>query len=416
MSKKTKIEVGARALDTHQSRRDFHVRLRDELANESSNAWRDIRKIQADRRVALAQPVIEETVESLRRCRDLGKAIQEGGRPITDKEMREYTALSQRFDRLAYGPTLSQVHIDAALTTLMATYAEGNYIADNLLPYVKVSKPTGSIFKELIQDVQRGEEFTARAAGAEAGEIHFGMDTAVSYSVVEYKAKKGLADSLVRDADAPINLDEMAAQNVTRVLMAGREIRVADLLTTTTTYVSANRATAPSVKWDSASTSDNEHWDDIKTIHNAVSDNCGAPTDVAMNKRVAMALISKDHFRESLIYVTGSLPSFLLGKIAEYCMVERAHIAMGRKTTTNPGQSTQTQGDTWTDSVVFAVVGSPSTHYVGLGVSPATAPLTISRYRDPIEDREREVIWGKSYCDEVIVNDKAGGIIPDVLT
>jgi len=416
------ITPGSRqALDTPSLRRDFHVRLRENLANDNSNVWQGIQKIQAERVALRNKGAIGETVNAMERYLELGKQNRASG--LTSEALvHEYGGLKARFDglfdRKAYGPTLAQVHIDTALTTLMISYGQGAFIGGELLPIAKVTARTGKIFKEAIADIQTGEEWMERAPGAEAGEVDVTMETQVSYSVVTYKAKKGVEDEIANSADAPINLDEMAARKVTTVLTGNREIRIATLLQLTTSYATANRVAAPTVKWDNAAqTSDNEHWTDLKAMHNAVSDNSGAPpTDIVMNKRVALALIGKDHFRESTIYVEGALPHFLLGKIAEYCMVDRAHIAFGRKTTSNPGQ-TRTAGDIWTDTVAMLTVSPPNgNHYMGFGCSPATAALMLARYRDPIEDREREIVWGKEAVDEIVTNDVMGAVNDDVLT
>lgn len=413
-----RMDMGERvALDTPSHRRGFQTFLRDQVGNPNSPLMTGIRKLQAERSAARAEPLVRETVNAFIEHAELAKAVN-NGEALTAEKHKRHVRLSGRFAGLmSYGPTAAQVHIDTALTSLMATYGNGDYIADEVLPPVTVSALTGKVFKRLIQDVQRGEEYTARAPGLEAGEIEWGMDTAVSYAIVEYKAKKGLPDSIAQTADAPIDVDEITAQDVMNVLRAGREIRVATLLQTAGSYASGNQVAAPSVKWDAANTADNEHWTDIQAAFNAISDNTGAPpTDIIVPKRCALALISKDHFREATIYVEGALPLFLLNKIAAYCMVDRAHVPFGRKTTTNPGQSTQTQGDIWSDAPVMLTVGSPSTMYVGLGISPSTAALAMAKYRDPIEDRERNVIWGKQAIDEVILNNKSGAILQDVLT
>lgn len=406
------------ALKTQRERRDFQVRLREDLSNPHSNTWKGLQAFQAERKLEQQKPFIEETVEAARQYNDLTRKIHAGGGPIEPADLKLHAKLARRFEGLTtYGPTRAEVHIDTALSTLMATFGQGQFIGDALCPPVSVTKRSGKIFKRRIQDVQRGDEFVLRSPDAEAAEIEWGMGTQISYEVQDYKAKKTLPDYIAQDADAPINVDEITAQDVAAVLAMNREIRIATLLTTTGNYDSGNVVTAPSVKWDNATTSDNEHWTDIQAMHHLVSDNTGMPpTDCFMTKKMALALISKDHFRESLIYVDGALPMFLLGKIAEYCMVDRAHIAFGRKTTSNPGQATQTRADIWPDTFGMLTVGSPSTHYLGFALSPATAALVMSRYRHPLADRESEVIWGKEVRDEIVVNNLMGAVNTDTLT
>lgn len=422
------ITMGDRvALETASHRRDFHARLRENLSNPNSNVWTDIQRLQAERSIARNTGTKDnpgpylEAVNGMERYLAMRQQVAKSGLP-NEAEVNEYHALKERFgglfSRREYGVTISQVHIDTALTQMMVSFGQGAFVGGEVMPIVKVTKRTGKIYKETIADIQTGEEWMERAPGSEAGEVDTSLDTPIDYSIPIYKAKKGVADDVASEQDAPINLDEMAARKVTTVLTGNREIRIADALQTSTNYASANRITTPSTKWDDADTTDSEHWTQLQAAHNAVSDNSGmAPTDIVLNKRVALALISKDHFRESLIYVDGALPMFLLGKIAEYAMVQRAHIAFGRKTTSNPGQATQTRGDIWDDDVLMLTVDpSPSTHYMGFACSPSTTPLMLARYRDAVEDREREIVWGKEAIDELIVNNVMGAHIADVLT
>ena len=418
MSSSTIDLAGRQQLESDDQRRNFHEALiRDTRPDPSSLYWHRVRAEQAKRGRARRSTLVQETISARRRHIELSSKLNRDGR-MSRAEYAELASLDSRFDRRSYGtPTKTQVHVDAPLTELVASWGQGEMIADFLLPAITVSKRSGTIFKDDQGTLQRTDDGSAVAPGAPATEIDWTMDTAINFQIVDYKRRKTVPDTLVADATEPLNIREKTARAVAMQILLERERRAATLLQTAGSYLSANQIAAPSTKWDNADRTDNEHMDDIQTAHEAIADATGMRgTTFACNLQTAHALIRKTDFLERVKYTSQAMPDTLLDLIAQYVMCEEAYVGMARYKSSNPGAA-DTFADVWSDAPFILVVDpQPSEMYMGFGVSPTTDAGTALSYRHPEEDRESEVLWYRQSIDEVVTQSAAGAIFQDVLT
>lgn len=110
-------------------------------------------------------------------------------------------------------PTISQIHIDQALTNLSVMYRNQTYVGDQVLPILAVNKRSNKYF------VYRKEDFlsaspagtggvlgSVRRPGAEAAEIDYGLSTQ-NYYAEEYAYRGFVADAESAVADNPLMPD-----------------------------------------------------------------------------------------------------------------------------------------------------------------------------------------------------------------
>ena len=175
-------------------------------------------------------------------------------------------------------PTISQIHIDQALTNLSVMYRNGAYVADQVLPLLPVSKRSDKYF------VYRKEDFlspspasasgalaSARRPGAEAAEIDYGLSTQ-NYYAEEYAYRGFVADAEVAVADNPLLPDMDQTVQLTERLMLDNEISVANLVTKRANFAGANRnaLVTSTTSWAAYASTSSNPFGDIKTAKLAV--------------------------------------------------------------------------------------------------------------------------------------------------
>mgnify|MGYP001583580561 CR=1 FL=1 len=145
-------------------------------------------------------------------------------------------------------PYFNTIHVNQPLTNVSVRYNWGEGIADKVFPEVPVAKES-DVYFIYDSDNLRVDE-TIRANRAESNVV--GMDYSTATYTLEEHALKELVSYRDRaNADAPLNLDVDAAEHLTEKLLIRRELDVATLCFTTTTW--ANNATVGSASaWDTS--------------------------------------------------------------------------------------------------------------------------------------------------------------------
>ena len=92
------------------------------------------------------------------------------------------------------------VVVDPALSNVSIKYMNDEFIADEVLPMVKVAKQTGKYF--VYDKSNLRVDKTARAAGAGANEIDIGVAPTGTFSCDDHALKGFVADEIQDQADA----------------------------------------------------------------------------------------------------------------------------------------------------------------------------------------------------------------------
>lgn len=146
-------------------------------------------------------------------------------------------------------PTISQIHIDQALTNLSVMFRNATYIGDQVLPIVPVPKRSDKYF------VYRKEDFLSpspasatgalaslRRPGTEAAEIDYGLSTQ-NYYAEEYAYRGFVADAEAAAADNPMQPDADQTIQLTERLLLDNELAAAALVGKRANYPASNKVT-----------------------------------------------------------------------------------------------------------------------------------------------------------------------------
>ncbi|MEP6756649.1 MAG: hypothetical protein ABJA67_14180 [Chthonomonadales bacterium] len=145
-------------------------------------------------------------------------------------------------------PTLSQVHIDQALTNISVMYRNESYVADQVLPIVPAAKRSDKYFLYRKEDfltpsgaAGSGAILSLRRPGAEAAEIDYAVSTA-SFYAEEYAYRGIVTDAESAVADNPLQADIDQTVQLTERLMLDNEVQVAAIAAKRANFPSSNKA------------------------------------------------------------------------------------------------------------------------------------------------------------------------------
>ena len=233
-------------------------------------------------------------------------------------------------------PTLSDVHVDRALTDLSVRFSQSNdaFIADKVFPVVRNQHKSDKYYTYdrsywLRTDAQlRGPATESAGSGYEIGTDDFSIDV--------FALHKDVDDQTKANADSPITLDRDATEFVTTHLLQKREQDwVSQFFTTgvwTTDVVGGTDFTA----WD-----DYGAADPISDMRDAIismaKTTAFKPTDLVLGAEVWNKLQDHPDYLERIKYtqkgvVTEDLLAGLLG-------IDRVHVAWSVKNTAAEGET-----------------------------------------------------------------------------
>lgn len=150
--------------------------------------------------------------------------------------------------------TPSSVVVDPALTNVSIKYTNDSFIADQMLPVVKVAKQTGKYFK--YDKANLRVEVSLRAAGSPSNEVDFGVTPSGVFSCNDHALKGLIDDEIVDQAESALDplIDE--TETITEKLMIEKELAASALLTNTSN-LTQNTTLAGVNQWsDFSGTSD----------------------------------------------------------------------------------------------------------------------------------------------------------------
>ena len=169
-------------------------------------------------------------------------------------------------------PTISQIHIDQALTNLSVMYRNSAYVADQALPMLPVSKRSDKYFVYRKEDFMSpspagggGQLASLRRPGTEAAEIDYGLSTQ-NYYAEEYAYRGFVADAEVAVADNPLQPDIDQSLQLTERLMLDNEISAANLITKRANFGAANKnaLVTNTTSWAAYTSTTSNPFGDIK--------------------------------------------------------------------------------------------------------------------------------------------------------
>ena len=300
------------------------------------------------------------------------------------------------------------VVVDPVLSNVSIKFSNAEFIADRIMPILRVKKQTGVYYTYDKSNFRR--DTTLRAGGSPANEVEFGLST--SSFVCQDHALKEFVDDLVRDqADAPLNPMIDATENLTEKMMIDREKTLA-LVMADTGELSKNTTLSGTDQWDDYTNSD--PITDVRTARTSVHTNTfKKPNTLVLSKEVFDILADHPQIIERIKYSQlGVITEELMARVFQ---VER--ILVGEA-----GENTATEGAT--DVLAYIWGKHAQIVYVSprVGIKMLTFGVTftyksrqVKRWRD--EDREGTFIRvGQDNYVQTIITDLAAYLIKNAIS
>ena len=144
-------------------------------------------------------------------------------------------------------PPTNDLHVDAVLTNLSLKYRNEAFIADMVLPIVKVRKRSDKFF---VYDKKETYKLVDSSVGpkAQPNEVDWAVGTD-NYSVNDYALADYVPIESIDNADTPLQPRVDTNEFLNEWLMLDREVRVAKLVFAAATYAAANKKDLAAAKW-----------------------------------------------------------------------------------------------------------------------------------------------------------------------
>lgn len=218
--------------------------------------------------------------------------------------------------------TIRDVVVDPALSQVSIAYKNEEYIAEQLFPVVSVAKQTGKYYVYDKSNFRRNK--TARAIGAKANEVEFGLSTS-PFSCEDHALKEPVPFEILEQADAALNPEVDAAESVTEMLLVDKEIALATSMADTA-VITQNVTLSGTDQWSDFDNSD--PFDDIRTAINTVQLAIGRrPNTLVLGQTTFNKLADHPDVVDRIKYTNGTaITAEMLAKLfdLEKCIVGKA--------------------------------------------------------------------------------------------
>lgn len=241
----------------------------------------------------------------------------------------------------------SQVHSNAIMNELSVQYANDDYIGDQLMPYVDVTKRSDEFatYPKRERLAYPNDSISTRAVPNEVSESR-GAD---NYSVKDYALSGFVSQDTLDNQDGAF--DEMLdlQMSVAEGIAFKREMRLATILTTSGNFGGNTAALSGSSKWSAGGSSPITN---IQTAKAAIW-NGGGPTDLVgyCSLDVMNVMVRHPELRDLFKYQASGLATPKL--LANLLGLSNILVGAARKDTANDGQSAS-YSRIWGD--VFGIV------------------------------------------------------------
>lgn len=304
-------------------------------------------------------------------------------------------------------PTARDRHVDAAMSNISIRFHNDSYIADQIFPVINVMKKSDYFFV-FDRAAWFRDQIGPRAPGTRARRVDFSLTTG-SYNCIPYALAKSVTDEERENADAALQPDIEATEFVTDKLLMGLEVRVSNLVSSSTNWASASNLTS-GTKWSSDSSTPTAN---IIACKQSVRQLIGRYPNVAvMGAAVMERLVDHPEMIDRIKY-TRPGAVLTVDDLAQWFGFDKVLVGEGVKVSTNEGQ-TDTVADIWPD--FFWAGWVPS---VGSLRTPAAGYCfewmgrKTERFR---EDQEhQDIIAVEHHTDERITASDSGAIYSDLL-
>jgi hypothetical protein len=298
---------------------------------------------------------------------------------------------------------------DPILSNVALAYSNDAYIADLLLPALPVNFQTG---KHWVYNQGRFRNTPSkRATGSKSGEVELSLTTGNPYFCEDHALKQFVPDEDVENATTPTDPYTDATENVSEMLLIGREVEAASLLTSTSN-ISQNVTLSGTSRLDDYSNSDPFATIETgkQTIHQATH---LMPNTLVMGKQVWDKLKYHPALMERVKY--SQRAQMTTDLVASLLEVDQILVGAAGYNTSKEGQS-DSMSYIWGKDMLLAYVApriQPKMLTLGLNYQWNKKTKNTKRLRGTDEeDRNGTYIRvGDDYYDMNIVSANCGYLI-----
>lgn len=309
-------------------------------------------------------------------------------------------------------PKLGDAKVDKILTQFSQMYRNETYIAESILPVLKVKEKTGKYAKYGKENLRIYTEQIFRAPGVRALSIDYSVSQG-DYICRERSLEKGVPDEFQNNTDDPYD----AKRDATTVLMdniwQNQENALATVMRNTGT-LSNNTTLSGTSQWSDYSNSD--PIDDISTGIEAIRVLTAVrPNLLVLSHDVFMKLKYHPDIREQVKYTSkASLSDADLGTfLKSFFNLERVLVGSAIKNTADEGQA-DSLSDIWTkDAWLIYSTPRPSLQRATFGLTLADVPRQVDTYRE--EPNLQDVIRVRYSYDQNLFDVNLAYLINDAI-
>lgn len=312
-------------------------------------------------------------------------------------------------------PTMSDVHIDAALSELSIAYKNKSFIADQVFPLVTVEKQSDKYY---VWD--KGSWLTNQVEVRTPGDTYPEGRMKLSndeYFADIYHLGYAIPWEKKKNADKAIELEKAGTNWLAHQFALNREVQIAADVFTTGVWDTNPTVGADFTAWDDFDNSDPP--DDIDTYRDTVLQNTGVlPNTLVIGKQVLSKLRRHPLLLDMFKYTGKGI--LTEAQVAEALDVERLLVGSAVQRTSNEG-ATAVQAFVWGKNALLLYVPpapaleEPAAGYTfvwdleGSGFTTAIIP-TVQ------EDRDRDFLKGKHAFDYKVTGSDLGVYFASVIS
>ena len=314
-------------------------------------------------------------------------------------------------------PTISQVHVQSALTDLSIAYRQNTpAVADQLFPRVGVNKQANKYFIWDKGDMWRNEA-KKRAPAADFARVGVRLSTD-SYSCDQFALEYLLADEIVANADAGIEAESTATMYLVDQLNLQKDLSfAADFFTTSSGWGSGTVSTA----WDNVSsgTPVTNITTSVLTIKRALGASDQHRIVGIGGTKILNALITSDQVRDRTKYVQAGTYAALEGALAGALGLDDLVISTREYKTAKEGRTASYSPVFDNEFLIVAVprnpgLSTPAAGYTFAWDEGGRGDMYVEQYRE--EAKKADVVRAVCYYDQKQTGADLGVLFENAVT
>lgn len=305
-------------------------------------------------------------------------------------------------------PVLGQAKVDKILTQFSQFYSNKVYIAERVLPVLKVKERSGKFAKYGKENLRAYSGQIIRSPGTRAQSIDYSVSQG-QYICTEKSLEKGVPDEFVENSDDPYDPKRDATSVIMDNIFINQEYALAAYLNNTAN-LTLNTTLSGSSKWSAYATSN--PITDINTAIQTVRAATGQrPNVMVIGLYDFMVLKYHPDIRAQVRYTNGGqLSDADLGNFLKaFFNLEEVIVGEAVMNTALPGQ-TDSISDIWTGFCVLMYrTPRPTLMQATFGLTLSDVPRMVQTYRE--ESNVQDVIRVRYSYDQNIFDANLGYLI-----